>query len=166
MTSAREIVRQLSLAPHPEGGHYREVYRSTSIVTYPSHAAGQVMGSAKTSIYYLLEAGDFSAWHRVRSADETWHLYTGGPLKLHLISPDGEYSCQLLTANLAEGEPQRTIPAGWWQAARPAPGVDWTLCGCTVAPGFDFANFDMPPLAELLLLFPHLGPELRQLTKR
>jgi uncharacterized protein len=165
-TSSAEIVRRLGLVPHPEGGFYREVFRSPLEITQEGRPTGASRRPAKTSIYYLLEAEDFSAWHRVRTADETWHLYAGGSLELHTIDCNGSYALHVLSANLALGQPQCTIPAGCWQAARPAPGAAWVLCGCTVAPGFEFADFDMPPLPELLVLFPRHAAIWRALAKR
>jgi len=141
--TADEIVRTLGLAPHPEGGFYRETFR-----------AARKVGDrdASTAIYFLLPAGTFSAFHRVAS-DEAWHHYDGDPIDLHLIE-DGAYSRVRLGRGLAAGErPQHVVRAGVWQAAAPV-GDRWALCGCTVAPGFDFADFEMPSRAALVALFP------------
>lgn len=132
--TAEEVVRLLGLIPHPEGGFYRETFRAPA----PAGERG-----ASTAIYYLLPAGEISAWHRVVDADEVWHHYAGGPLELTL-SDGRERSTVLLGSGLAAGErPQAVVPAGVWQTAR-ALG-DWTLVGCTVAPGFQFASFEMAP---------------------
>lgn len=130
--TADEVVRLLALAPHPEGGFYRETFRDAAL-------AGQ--RGASTAIYYLLREGDESAWHRVDAA-EVWHHYAGAPLEIRL-SPDGrERTVLRLGTDLAAGErPQVVVPSGVWQAARPAGG--WTLVGCTVAPAFEFAGFEM-----------------------
>ena len=132
--SAQEVIRLLGLHPHPEGGHYRESYRPAA----PGGGRGP-----STAIYYLLRAGELSAWHRV-DADEGWHHYAGAPLEL-LLSADGQQrSAVRLGPDLAAGErPQAVVPAGWWQSARSL--GDWTLVGCTVAPAFDFAGFEMAP---------------------
>lgn len=132
---ARRIVERLDLAPHPEGGWYRETYR---------HDPGDGSRGAMTAIYYLLEAGDLSAWHRVTDADEIWHWYAGGPLALTL-SPDGhDAEAHRLGPDLTAGEaPQILVPKGWWQTAESL--GRWTLVGCTVAPAFDFAGFEMAP---------------------
>jgi predicted cupin superfamily sugar epimerase len=133
-TSADQVVRLLGLAPHPEGGFYRETFRDAAA------AGGR---GASTAIYYLLREGDESAWHRVDAA-EVWHHYAGAPLEISL-SPDGrERSILRLGTDLAAGErPQVVVPPGVWQAARPVGG--WTLAGCTVAPAFEFAGFEMAP---------------------
>ncbi|HEY2293349.1 MAG TPA: cupin domain-containing protein [Thermoanaerobaculia bacterium] len=133
--TAEEVVEILGLQPHPEGGFYRETFRAP---------ASDGARAASTAIYYLLRAGDVSAWHRVVDADEVWHHYAGAPLELTL-SPDGRERTSLrLGPDLAAGErPQAVVPAGIWQAARPLGG--WVLVGCTVAPGFEFASFEMAP---------------------
>jgi len=130
--TAEEVVRLLGLAPHPEGGFYRETFRAPA-------AEGE--RGASTAIYYLLPEGKVSAWHRVVDADEVWHHYAGAPLELTLW--DGrERSAVLLGPDLAAGQrPQGVVPAGVWQTARTLGG--WTLVGCTVAPGFRFASFEM-----------------------
>lgn len=134
--SAAEIARRLSLAPHPEGGFYRETFRDAR--------ATKDGRAASTAIYYLLGAGEVSAWHRVDAA-EIWHFYAGAPLALE-ISANGETSArQILGARLAQGErPQIVVPAGHWQSARSLGA--WTLVGCTVAPGFEFSRFELAPV--------------------
>lgn len=166
MLTAQEIIEKLKLSPHPEGGYYREVYRSESQVVHPSiDDESANIRSACTSIYFLLEEGDFSAFHRVRS-DEVWNLYAGGPIELHLISQHGECNRHLLGLDIGAGfSPQLTIPAHCWQAARPAPRVPWVLCGCTVAPGFDFADFSMPTRSDLLVSYPHCKDVIMELTR-
>src|SRR5262244_491663 len=123
--SADDIIRLLQLQPHPEGGHYRETFRD------PQTVGGR---AASTAIYYLLQAGEVSRWHRVDAA-EVWHWYAGAPLSLTL-SPDGRTrETMVLGPDLAAGaEPQRVVPASVWQTARSL--GPWTLVGCTVAPGF------------------------------
>lgn len=132
--SADDIIRLLDLAPHPEGGWFRETFRDRPGAQGRSHG---------TSIYYLLKAGERSHWHRVDAA-ETWHWYAGGSLDLEL-SPDGSLlEAHRLGIDLAVGErPQITVPARHWQAA--APVGAFTLVGCTVAPGFEFSGFEMAP---------------------
>jgi len=129
------LVRLLDLAPHPEGGCYRELFRSAERV-----ARGDgVTRDALTTIYFLLVAGTHSRWHRV-SADEVWHHYEGAPLELLCIDPA---LARLRVVRLGPVDdttrPVHTVPAGWWQAARTT--GDYTLVGCTVGPGFDFADF-------------------------
>jgi predicted cupin superfamily sugar epimerase len=130
--TAAEVVRLLDLRPHPEGGHYRETFRD------PQGPAGR---GFSTAIYYLLGVGETSEWHRVDAA-EIWHYYAGAPLVLTL-SPNGhDASAHHLGTALATGQrPQIVVPAGCWQSATSLGA--WTLVGCTVAPGFDFAGFEM-----------------------
>ena len=132
---ASELIRVLNLQPHPEGGFYRETWRSgiqVEVDQRPSRAA-------LTTIYFLLAAGSFSAWHRVRS-DEVWHWYEGESLELLLASPDFSITQRHRLGPVGAGtEPVVTVPADWWQAARPL--GDYALCGCTVAPGFEFEDF-------------------------
>ncbi len=158
---AARIVQLLGLAPHPEGGFYRETHRGALALTGLPHGAPR---SAHTAIYFLLPAGVFSAFHRVAS-DEVWHHYDGDALELHVIDDAGIHEIVLLGRDLAAGErPQHVVPAGAWQAAIPR-GERFTLCGCTVAPGFDFADFAMPPRAELLSAFPAHADVVTRLTR-
>ena len=116
-----DIVERFALEPHPEGGFFREVHRSRLVIDHPAlDASVQRRRSSGTFIYFLLAEGDFSAFHRVLASDEIWHLYAGGPLELHTIDADQRYAKRVLTTDLARGEPALVIPAGWWQAARPA----------------------------------------------
>ena len=134
MLSAADIVARLELRPHPEGGYYRETFRDKRVdANARAHS---------TAIYYLLARGDRSHWHRV-DAVEVWHYYAGDTLKLQISGYDGP-DIIMLGPDLAAGEvPQATVPAHAWQTAE-ATG-DWTLVGCTVAPGFEFAGFEMAP---------------------
>ena len=133
MTTAADIIRRLELKPHPEGGHYRETFRDT-------HTAGG--RAASTSIYYLLQRGERSHWHRV-DAVETWHYYLGAPLKLSVVNGASEEIFLLGPDIAADQAPQVTVPARAWQAAEST--GDWTLVGCTVAPGFEFSGFELAP---------------------
>lgn len=163
--AVKRIVERLGLAPHPEGGFFRETFRSALAVAHPLVPAGEgAWRAAGTAIYFLLPAGDFSAFHRVRS-DETWHFYAGDPLELQLIHPGGAHQRRLLAGDLAVAEPATTVEAGCWQAARVAAGGAWSLGGCTVAPGFDFADFEMPSAGDLLALFPQHADLIRQLSR-
>jgi predicted cupin superfamily sugar epimerase len=132
---AAELIRHLELSPHPEGGYYRETWRSTTRVSVDQRP----QRSALTTIYFLLVAGSFSAWHRVRS-DEVWHWHEGEPLELLLASPDLNIVQRRRLGPVGPDiEPVITVPADWWQAARPCGG--YALCGCTVGPGFEFEDF-------------------------
>ncbi len=131
---AEEIIETLGMQRHPEGGWFVETFRDP---------AGAPRGHS-TAIYYLLQEGERSHWHRVKDAVEIWHYYAGAPLALH-CSPDGStVETLVLGQDLAGGaRPQAVIPAGGWQAAESL--GDFTLVGCTVAPGFEYASFEMAP---------------------
>ncbi|MET0988041.1 MAG: cupin domain-containing protein [Steroidobacteraceae bacterium] len=133
---ARRLIAELGLEPHPEGGYYRELFRSLATVRPEDERGAR---SALTAIYFLLTAGQVSRWHRVRS-DEVWHLYEGGPLELLLADPQlGRLHSATLTQASATHSPVHTVPADWWQAARCV--APYALVGCTVGPGFEFADF-------------------------
>ncbi len=130
--SAADVIRLLGLKPHPEGGHFRETFRD-------EHSDGG--RAASTAIYFLLAAGEVSRWHRV-DAVEVWHWHAGAPLELAIAAPNNAPTRIQLGNDLAAGErPQVVVPAGHWQRARSLGA--WTLVGCTVAPGFDFAGFEL-----------------------
>ncbi len=135
MESAADIIRLLDLKPHPEGGHFRETFRDSRMVN------GRAVS---TAIYYLLARGERSHWHRVDCA-EVWHFYSGAPLLLEMSAGEGMPIERItLGPRLSAGEmPQAIVPAGIWQAARSY--GEFTLAGCTVAPGFEFAGFEMAP---------------------
>ena len=134
MLSAEDVIRLLDLKPHPEGGHYRETFRDSQTTD-----GGR---SASTAIYFLLRRGERSHWHRVDAA-EAWHWHAGSPLELR-ISTGAGIQILRLGADLALGErPQAVVPVGVWQAAESL--GDWTLVGCTVAPGFRFEGFELAP---------------------
>jgi predicted cupin superfamily sugar epimerase len=133
--SAAEVIRLLDLAPHPEGGHFREVFRDHN---------NEGSRAASTAIYFLLAVGERSHWHRVNAA-EVWHFYAGAPLALEIARADNNALERLVLGNsLTAGErPQIVVPARAWQAAVSL--GDWTLAGCTVAPGFEFSAFELAP---------------------
>lgn len=132
MIQADDLIERLELQPHPEGGYYRETFRDERRDGGRAHS---------TAIYYLLKAGEVSRWHRVDAA-EVWHWYAGAPLMLGLRQGSGPASGHTLGNDIAGGErPQIIVPAGTWQMARSL--GDFTLVGCTVAPGFEFAGFEM-----------------------
>jgi predicted cupin superfamily sugar epimerase len=134
--SAADVIRLLELKPHPEGGHFRETFRDTCTIDGSR--------AASTAIYFLLARGERSHWHRVDAA-EVWHFHAGAPLALETAASDqGPIERIKLGADLAAGErPQAIVPAGTWQAAESL--GDWTLVGCTVAPGFEFTGFELAP---------------------
>ncbi len=131
---SREIIHSLGLKPHPEGGWYRELHRSSLRVNAPHGSR-----CALTSIYYLLESQERSRWHRVE-ADEMWHFYAGAPLELFAYEPAARaFARRVLAPPGAQTEPAAVIPAGTWQAARTL--GDYSLVGCSVGPGFEFVDF-------------------------
>lgn len=159
-------IRSLELQPHPEGGWYREVYRSAESIPHPA-LPRRFTGARQfaTSIYYLLGPGDFSALHRIRQ-DEIWHFYDGSRLVVQVIHPNGSTEELLLGRDLARGErPMAVVPAGSWFGARVADGDGYALMGCTVAPGFDFEDFELPTRAELIELFPQHGELITTFTR-
>ena len=131
--SADEVIRHLDLAPHPEGGYFKETFRDALC-----NSEGRSSG---TAIYYLLKAGEFSKWHRVDAA-EIWHWYAGGPLELSVSGREGNIQQHILGTDFKAGQlPQIVVPLNVWQSAKPL--GDWVLVGCTVAPGFEFSGFEM-----------------------
>jgi predicted cupin superfamily sugar epimerase len=147
-------VSELSLSPHPEGGFFKETYRASD--TIPEGVFGDRFNgprSVTTGIYYLLEAGDFSAFHRIRS-DEMWHFYAGGSLELHILH-EGHHRAVRIGRHVYDGETlQYVVPAGAWFAATPVKGALYSLLGCTVSPGFDFVDFEMASPTELIREYP------------
>lgn len=156
----QQLVDLLQLAPHPEGGFFRETWRSPLAIGGLPHGAPR---SASTAIYFLLPSGSFSALHRVAS-DEVWHHYDGDPVELHIL--EGRvHQTVILGRDLVRGErPQHVVQAGAWQAAVPV-GTRWSLCGCTVAPGFDFDDFELPSREEMLRLLPDHAAAVMRLTR-
>lgn len=133
--TAADVIRLLDLKPHPEGGHFRETFRDTRLVDADR--------AASTAIYFLLARGERSRWHRIDAA-EVCHWYAGAPLRLDIAAENGNRQCVTLGNDLAAGQrPQATVPANAWQSAESL--GDWTLIGCTVAPGFEFSKFALAP---------------------
>ena len=150
------IVKHLDMERHPEGGYFRETYRSSENV--PAQALPARFGgerSLATAIYFLLGPGDFSAFHRIKS-DETWHYYTGNSsLIVHILDPRHGYRKIKLGKSYESGEVfQDTVPAGAWFASEPADSTGYALVGCTVSPGFDFREFELAKAQDLTALFP------------
>lgn len=135
---AADLVQLLRLDPHPEGGYFRQCFRSSDSVM-PADARGA--RAALTTIYFLLPSDDVSRWHRVAS-DEVWHFYEGAPLEIWTATPNlSDLSVSRLGPIACEAAPVTIVRAGWWQAAKPT--GDYSLVGCTVAPGFEFADFTL-----------------------
>jgi len=162
--SADYWIETLALAHHPEGGWFRESYRSSEQI--PADALPERFHGPRsfcTAIYFLLERGDFSALHRIKS-DEIWHFYEGAPLTVHVITPGGERYDILLGRDAACGHNlQAVVPAGCWFGAETRGA--FSLVGCTVAPGFDFSDFEMGERARLTELFPQHRLLIDHLTR-
>jgi predicted cupin superfamily sugar epimerase len=161
--SAKYWIDKLGLIAHPEGGYYRETYRSSLSIAQkalPSQFNGPRLVS--TAIYFLLEAENFSAFHRLRS-DELWHFYAGAPLVVHVIEPDGHHSELSIGGNPDAGEAlQGVVKAGCWFASGVRDTQSFALAGCTVAPGFDFEDFELGQRSDLVRLY----PQHRELIER
>ena len=159
---AERLIRSLGLVRHPEGGYYRETFRAPAL---PFELPGRGARSASTAVYFLLADGDFSAFHRVQS-DEVWHFYAGSPVELHTLDAARGHERVVLGTDIERGErPQHVVAAGVYQAARLS-GPGFALCGCTVAPGFEFADFELPPRAELAARFEPHASLIERLTRR
>lgn len=157
--NAKEIIQQLQLQPHPEGGWYRETYRSADTLVNKNGAKRNVC----TAIYFLLEEKDKSHFHRIES-DETWFFHSGETLEVIMIE-DGELRTVLLGNNLSKGEmPQFTVPARTWFAAKIKSGTGYSLVSCTVAPGFDFLDFELAEREKLSNEFSELKDVIREFT--
>lgn len=164
--TAADYINHLALVKHPEGGYYKETYRSQDQIKAEC-LKGNFDGDRHfcTAIYYLLEQNDFSAFHRIKS-DECWHFYEGQALLIHMIEPNGAYSCIRLGREFAKQEHfQFVVPAGFWFASEPAPETSFALVGCTVAPGFDFKDFEMADKNQLLKLFPQHASVIKRLCR-
>ena len=164
--SAKELIAQLGLIRHPEGGWFRECYRSRESVA--ASALPGRFGAARsfcTSIYFLLEHGYVSALHRIKT-DELWHFYAGSPLTVHAVTPEGAHHSWQLGAHPAAGETfQAAVPAGCWFGAEVRGEGAFALVGCTVAPGFDFADFEMAERDLLLADHPQHRDLICRLTR-
>lgn len=163
MNKADKIVQLLKLQPHPEGGFFKETYRSEGIIQ-PESLEPVYNGTRNysTCIYYLLTSDVFSAFHRIHQ-DEIWHFYEGSPIELHIITPSGAYSKTLIGNDIEKGQvPQFVVPGGNWFAACVMQKDAYSLAGCTVAPGFDFQDFEMAKCKELA----HSFPQHMQIIKR
>lgn len=154
--SADFWIKHLQLKKHPEGGYFREVYRSNEVVNVkglPSRY--QSFRSFSTAIYFLIKSNEFSAFHRILS-DECWHFYAGCPVRIYLLGPN-QTAKELVIGNDPEENQlfQFTIPKGWWFAAQPIHPDSYSLVGCTVSPGFDFEDFELAKKLTLLKRYPN-----------
>ncbi len=165
--TADDVIRLLALRPHPvEGGYFRETYRSAAALpaaALPAHGAGR---SVSTAIYYLLKPGHVSELH-VLPGDEVFHFYLGSPVRMLQLRPDGTGREVTLGADLLAGEvPQAVVPGGVWQGTRLLGDTGFALLGCTVAPGFDYADYTSATRAELTAKWPRFASQIEALTPR
>lgn len=155
MNKVEQLVKHYNMLPHPEGGYYKETYRSNELIqqnALPERFTGS--RHFATAIYFLLEQGNFSAFHKIKS-DECWHFYAGQTLLVHVIDEEGNLTTTRLGADIFKNETfQFVVPANCWFASEPAAESAFSLVGCTVAPGFDFNDFELARASELALQFP------------
>lgn len=162
--TVQQLIEQFGLIPHPEGGCYKETYRSTEFISkqaLPERFTGQRFHSS--AIYFLLVQGNFSAFHRIKS-DECWHFYAGDTLCVHMISPSGQLTTIYL-GNKPGTVYQYVVPAGYWFASETAPGGSFSFVGCTVAPAFDFADFELADSNTLAQQFPQHSEIIQRLCR-
>ena len=166
MKEFEELIRRFDLKPHPEGGFFKETYRSEgkiSEASLPKAYSGE--RNYATSIYFLLTSDMFSAFHKINQ-DEIWHFYAGTPLRIHCISKEGNYEAHDMGTDFDSNlVPQVVIPGGSWFAAETLHPNSYSFVGCSVAPGFDFDDFVLPTQKELLEKFPDHEPLIRRLTR-
>jgi len=161
-----DIIQKLQLQPHPEGGFFKETYRSNGKIqedSLPSFFEGN--RNYSTCIYYLLRSGDFSAFHKINQ-DEIWHFYLGSPIKLYIISENGTLSEVIIGSDLYSGQvPQFVVPKHHWFAAIVVEPNNYALVGCTVSPGFDFKDFTLASREILVELFPQHSNIIKEFTR-
>lgn len=166
LESAKTFVEKYAMQPHPEGGYYKETYRSAEIIPkvfLPKRFNGE--RNYSTAIYFLLEKGNFSAFHKINS-DECWHFYSGEALWIYVIHLNGKLETIKLGNDVLKGEQfQAVVPAECWFASEPAPGSEYSFAGCTVAPGFDFSDFELAKSDELSKHFPQHIPLISRLCR-
>ena len=166
MNDAERWIQALQLRRHPEGGWFREVYRAQETIPHhslPTRFTGD--RSFSTAIYFLLNEAEFSAFHRLKQ-DELWHSYDGVSLVMHMIDPTGNYSAVKLGRNIQAGEALlAVVKAGWLFGATVDDPRSYSLVGCTVAPGFDFADFEIPSRKQLLEQYPQHLHIIQELTR-
>jgi predicted cupin superfamily sugar epimerase len=167
MTTAETLINQFQLLPHPEGGYFKETFRSEGRI--PKNALPQNFFGNRcfaTAIYFLLEQGNFSAFHKIKS-DECWHFYAGETLLIHVIYENGTLQTIKLGNGILNGETfQFVVPANCWFACEPAENTAFSFVGCTVSPGFDFTDFELAKANELMTLYPQHSPIISRLCRQ
>ena len=161
MPTKENWIEKLDLQPHPEGGYFKETYRSDMLDSFDGIKG---IRNISTGIYFLLTKGNFSAFHRIKS-DEMWHFYDGSAVSIYVIEPKGNLVHIKLGIDIAKGEvPQAVVPAGCWFASHIEEG-EYSLTGCTVAPGFDFQDFELAQRAVLINRYPQHELIIEELTR-
>ncbi|MEP2773067.1 MAG: cupin domain-containing protein [Fulvivirga sp.] len=162
MNTANDWIEKLNMEPHPEGGFFKETYRSEELEKFDGFIGSR---NISTAIYFMITKGNFSAFHRIKS-DEMWHFYDGSPIEIVVISSEGNLTAHQLGLDIDNGQlPQAMVPAGCWFASRIADEGDYALAGCTVAPGFDFQDFELADRVDLVKEFPQHEAIIRSLTR-
>jgi len=155
MSITNQLIQKYNLEPHSEGGWYKQTYKSNEEIG--ADALPERFGASRafsTAIYFLLEKGNFSAFHRIKS-DECWHFYAGDPLLIYIIEQTGRLKVISLGSDHEKGQSfQYVVPANCWFASRPAPGSEYCFVGCTVSPGFEFEDFELADATELSVMYP------------
>ena len=166
MSIISQLIQQYNLQPHPEGGWYRQTYKSDEQIT--AEALPQRFGAKRafsTAIYFLLEQGNFSAFHRIKS-DECWHFYSGDPLLVYIIQQNGDLRIVSLGNDFEKGQSfQYVVPANCWFASRPVPESKFCFVGCTVSPGFEFEDLELAKATELSAIYPEHKQIIEQLCR-
>lgn len=166
LPDVKDIIEHYGMQAHPEGGYFKETYRAAETIkkgALPRRFGGN--RSFSTAIYFLLEQDNFSAFHRIKS-DECWHFYAGGTLLIYIINTEAKLQVVKLGNNVLNGETfQHVVPAGCWFASIPAASTDYSLVGCTVAPGFDFADFELAEREALKRRLPMFSGIIDMLTR-
>jgi len=166
MSIVSVLIQQYGLEPHPEGGWYKQTYKSNEQIA--ADALPERFGSNRafsTAIYFLLEKGNFSAFHRIKS-DECWHFYAGDLLLIYIIQQDGDLKVVSLGKELEKGQSfQHMVPANCWFASRPAPGSAYCFVGCTVSPGFEFNDLELADATDLSVVYPQHKSIIEELCR-
>lgn len=166
MKEIQFLVEKFNLEPHPEGGYFKETYRSAGTITndsLPKNYKGE--RNYSTCIYFLLTSETFSAFHKIKQ-DEIWHFYAGSPLKLFMISDQGDYLEQIIGNDFKSGQlSQYVVPGGYWFAAKTIASNSYSFVGCTVSPGFDFEDFELADQRDLMNRFPKHAEIISRLTR-
>jgi len=167
MSIVNTLIQRYGLEPHPEGGWYKQTYKSDEQIAagaLPERFSAPRVFS--TAIYFLLEKGNFSAFHRIKS-DECWHFYAGNPLLIYIIERSGELKVISLGSDHGKGQSfQYVVPANCWFASRPAPESEYCFVGCTVSPGFEFDDFELADATELSIIYPQHKPIIIELCRQ